>query len=139
MKVALTGLQPLQNIIIMEHVNILIENCNNCSLYCSAKVGLKLYKEFTVRHPQAFYLRGRVKGWDGMIHFISKAATLKIGLLPSVVNRCKELGYHVDIEDNRRGLGVKPKVIKSIGSFKLRPEQIKAITSVIKNEVESVP
>lgn len=133
------GLLEIQNITIMEHVNILIENCNNCSLYCSAKVGLKLYKEYTIRHPQAFYLRGRVKGWDGMVHFISKAANFKIGLLPSVINRCKELGYKVEIEDNRRELGVKPNVIKSIGSFKLRPEQIKAVESIIKNKVEEIP
>lgn len=123
----------------MEHVKIIIENCNNCSLDVSAKVGLKLYNEFTIRHPNAFYLRGKVKGWDGMVHFISKGAQFKIGLLPSIVAKCKELGYKVKVIDNRPELKLPSKPVTRIDQFELREEQVNAIASILYNKVEGVP
>ena len=120
-------------------VKIIIWNCNECSLDVSAKIGLKLYNEFSIKHPNAFYLRGRVKNWDGMVHFINKGAKFKIGLLPSVVNKCKELGYKVTIIDRRPPLELPKKPVTAIAQFKLREEQIRAVSSIIYNKVENIP
>lgn len=120
-------------------VKINIWNCNECSLDVSAKIGLKLYNEFSIKHPNAFYLRGRVKNWDGMVHFINKGAKFKIGLLPSVVNKCKELGYKVIITDYRPPLELPKKPVTAIAQFKLREEQIQAVSSIIYNKVENIP
>ena len=120
-------------------VKINIGNCNECSLDVSAKIGLKLYNEFSIKHPNAFYLRGRVKNWDGMVHFINKGAKFKIGLLPSVVNKCKELGYKVIITDYRPPLELPKKPVTAIAQFKLREEQIQAVSSIIYNKVENIP
>lgn len=123
----------------MEHVKIIIENCNNCSLDVSAKIGLKLYKEFSIKHPNAFYLRGKVKNWDGMVHFINKGAQFKIGLLPLVVAKCKEFGYKVKVIDTRPKLELPKKPVTEIAQFKLRKEQIEAVSSVLYNKVENIP
>ena len=58
----------------MEHVKIIIENCNNCSLDVSAKIGLKLYKEFSIKHPNVFYFRFKVNIFYGIVHFINKVS-----------------------------------------------------------------
>lgn len=123
----------------MEKVKVIIENCNNCSLEVSAKVGLKLYNEFSIKHPNAFYLRGKVKGWDGMVHFINKGAQFKIGLLPLVINKCKEFGYQVSVIDTRPSLELPKRPVTEIAQFKLRKEQIEAVSSVLYNKVENIP
>ena len=123
----------------MEHVKIIIENCNNCSLDVSAKIGLKLYKEFSIKHPNAFYLRGKVKNWDGMVHFINKGAQFKIGLLPLVVAKCKEFGYKVKVIDTRPKLELPKKPVTKIAQFDLREEQIQAVSSILYNKVENIP
>lgn len=64
--------------------NIIINNCNECTLDIPQKYALKLYQELSIRHPNAFYLRGRIKEWDGRVHFLNKYGKFKIGLLPRV-------------------------------------------------------
>ena len=120
-------------------VKIYIKNCNLCEMDLSAKEGLKLYNEFSIRHPSAFYLRGKVKGWDGIVHFINKGAQFKIGLLPSVVQACKQFNFEYKVVDMRRTLKVPKKPITGIGKYKLRPEQIKAVSSILYNKVEDIP
>ena len=120
-------------------VKIYIQNCNNCEMDVSAKEGLKLYTAFSIRHPSAFYLRGKVKGWDGIVHFISKGAQFKIGLLPAVIEKCKDLNYEYKVIDMRKPLDIPKKPITQIGKYKLRPEQIKAVSSILYNKVENIP
>ena len=64
---------------------IIIQNGNMCELDLPLKFAQKLYNEFAIRHPNAFYLRTRQRGmqnWDGKIHYITKTGKFKIGLLP---------------------------------------------------------
>lgn len=121
--------------------SIIIQNCNNCELDIPAKYALKLYNDLTVRHPNAFYLKGRVKNWDGKVHFISKSGLFKIGLLPRVYNLCKEYGLDVKIIDHRRVVypSIKSiKIPKTIGGLKLRPEQKLAVSSVLYNQIGGI-
>lgn len=118
--------------------SIIIRNCNQCELNIPLKIARRLYDDLTVRHPNAFYLKQRVKNWDGKINFIKANGTFKIGLLPRIYNLCKIYGCNPTIVDNRR-LIQDGKVVKKVGDYKLRPEQIKAISSVINNKVSGVP
>lgn len=120
-------------------VEIIIKNCNTCELNVSAKLGLKLYNEMSIRHPSAFYLKRSSKGWDGIVHFINKSGVFKIGLLPRVVNLCKSYREKVKIIDLRKPIELPKKPVTSIDKFKLRPEQIKAISSILNNRVEGLP
>ena len=120
-------------------VKIYIKNCNLCEMNLSAKEGLKLYEAFSIRHPSAFYLRRQIKNWDGIVHFISKGAQFKIGLLQSVINKCEEFGFKHQVIDLRRSLDVPKKPINHIGEYKLRPEQIKAVSSILYNKIDNIP
>lgn len=120
--------------------NIVIENCNTCSVNIPQKYGLKLYKDLSVRHPNAFYLKRQAKGrWDGIVHFINQRGIFKIGMLPRVVELCKSYGLKVKIIDMRKPLPKVKKVITKTTNFKLRPEQIKAVQAVVFNKVEGNP
>ena len=118
---------------------IIIQNCNQCSLDLPLKEANQLYNKFQIRHPNAFFLRSRIKNWDGMVKFITKTGTFKIGLLPSVLASCKELGINPKIVDLRKPVPIVSKPVTSIGKYKLRPEQITAVSSVINNRVGGKP
>jgi len=125
---------------------IIIQNCNQCSLDLPLQLSNKLYKDFQIRHPNAFYVLKKMKRrptsnqWDGYIKFISKKGTFKIGLLPEVLERCKKLGIdNIKVVDLRKPVPVVKKLIKRIGDYKLRPEQVKAVASVVNNKVAGVP
>lgn len=118
--------------------SIIIKNCNTCELDIPLKIAQKIYKDLTIRHPNAFYLRMRVKNWDGKVNFVKQNGTFKIGLLPRVYQMCKGYGINPKIVDNRKDVP-KGKVIDSIGQYKLRPEQIAAVNSVLNHKVGGVP
>lgn len=115
---------------------IIIQNCNMCTLDIPIKYANKLYNEFQVRHPNAFYLRynSKMKGWDGKIKFISKTGQFRIGLLPRVYKECRKLGLRPTIVDTRKPLPKVTKVVDKIGKFQLREEQIQAVQSVVLNK-----
>lgn len=122
--------------------SIIIKNCNQCELDLPLKISTKLYELFSIRHPQAFYLRMRIKEWDGKVHLINKSGMFKIGLLPKVYDKCVELGIRPKIVDQRNIHfpdieSIKP--VKQVGNLKLRPEQIKAINSILYNQIGGVP
>ena len=123
--------------------NIIIKNGNICELDIPLKYANKLYKEFAIRHPNAFYLRTRVKGmanWDGTVKFISKTGQFKIGLLPEVYEACKRLGLKkIEIHDMRKPVPRIEHVQHHVGNYKLRPEQIKAVKSIVYNKVGDIP
>lgn len=121
-------------------VTILIQNCNTCEVDIPQKYGLKLYKDLSVRHPNAFYLKRRAKGnWDGIVHFINQRGVFKIGMLPRVVDLCKSYGLNVKVVDMRKPIPKVNKVVTKTTNFKLRPEQIKAVQAVVFNRVENNP
>lgn len=121
---------------------IVIQNCNQCSLDLPLKIEQKLFQDFSIRHPNAFYLMTRVRGmqnWDGKVKYITKSGTFKIGLLPAVLAKCKEYGCNVEVVDLRRPVPTVKKVVKKIGKFTLRPEQVKAVESICFNQVKHNP
>lgn len=123
--------------------SIIIKNGNICELDIPLKYAHKLYEQFAVRHPNAFYLRTRVKGmanWDGKVKFITKTGQFKIGLLPAVYEACKKLGLRkVNIIDMRKPVPVIKHVQHHVGNYKLRPEQVRAVKSVLYNKVGDIP
>ena len=109
-----------------------------CELDLPLKFAQKLYQEFSVRHPNAFYLRTRQRGmqnWDGKIHYINKHGEFKIGLLPAVYEKCIEYGIKPKVVDMRKPLPKVKKVVTKIGKYKLRPEQEEAVKAIISNKV----
>lgn len=123
-------------------MKIIIRNCNVAELDIPLKYATKLYNEFAIRHPNAFYLRTRQRGmqnWDGKIKYITKTGQFKIGLLPSVYKRCIELGIKPIIVDMRQPLPKVSKVVTQIGKYKLRPEQEKAVKAILSNKLGETP
>jgi len=117
---------------------IIIQNGNMCELDLPLKFAQKLYQEFSVRHPNAFYLRTRQRGmqnWDGKIHYVNKHGEFKIGLLPAVYEKCIEYGIKPKVVDMRKPLPKVKKVVTKIGKYKLRPEQEKAVKAIISNQI----
>lgn len=109
-----------------------------CELDLPLKFAQKLYQEFSVRHPNAFYLCTRQRGmqnWDGKIHYINKHGEFKIGFLPAVYEKCIEYGIKPKVVDMRKPLPKVKKVVTKIGKYKLRPEQEKAVKAIISNQV----
>lgn len=107
------------------------------------KYAQKLYQDYAIRHPNAFYLKTRVRGmanWDGRIKFITARGQFKIGLLPSIVKTLEGYGLKdLEIIDLRPTLPKIDKPITQIGRFKLRPEQVAAVNSILHNKVNSTP
>lgn len=106
------------------------------------KFAQKLYQEFAVRHPNAFYLRTRQRGmqnWDGKIHYITKTGQFKLGLLPAIYEKCIEYGIKPKVVDMRQPLPKVNKVVTKIGKYTLRPEQEKAVKAILNNRVGNIP
>ena len=119
---------------------LIIKNCNEVELDIPQKYALKLYEHFSVRHPNAFYLRRTVKNWDGKVHFISKYGRFKIGLLSRVYNvLTQEYNLDVEIVDTRKPVEMPSKLPKHIGKYKLRPEQIQALESIVYHKEGNIP
>lgn len=123
--------------------NIIIQNCNICELDIPLKYAQKLYNQFAINHPNAFYLKTRVRGmakWDGKIKYINNRGLFRIGLLPSVIKALDEMGLKdVKIIDQRQPVPVVEKPITEIGRFKLRPEQVAAVNSILHNKINNNP
>lgn len=118
---------------------IVIQNCNQCELDLPLKQALQLYNKFQIRHPNAFFLRKRINNWDGQVKFITKSGKFKIGLLPSVLHACEEMGIKPKVVDLRKPVPLVNKPITSIGEYKLRPEQIMAVSRVINHKIGNTP
>lgn len=123
--------------------SIIIKNCNQCELDIPLKYAQKLYQQFAIKHPNAFYLQTRVRGmrnWDGKIKYITERGLFKIGLLPSVIIALDEMGLkNVKIIDQRLPVPIVNKPITEIGRFKLRPEQVTAVNSILHNKINNNP
>lgn len=124
---------------------ITIQNANMCKIEGPAKVLLRLFKEFRIKHPNAWHItmyqknrRGKYQ-WDGYIKYLSQDGRFKIGLLPMVVNLLKEWGESVKIIDNRPPLPVNPEIPEYLGNIKLYPRQKKALENILFNKVKGHP
>lgn len=123
-------------------IKITIINCNQAVLDGPLKLLNKLYHEFEIKHPNWFHLMRYQKGrntWDGKIHYIREDGKFKIGLLPMIYNRCKELGEEVKVIDNRPKLNVVPSIPHHIGDKVLRVEQKYALAGILGNRIGGVP
>jgi superfamily II DNA or RNA helicase len=102
------------------------------------KEQMKLYKEFKVRHPNAFFMRRSMpRGWDGKIDYITEKGFFQSGLFPLIVAKCEELGINYSVEDYRDELE-DVEVETEIGEFKARTYQAEAATAVVKNMVGDI-
>lgn len=122
---------------------IILKNCNVGELDIPLKYANKLYQDLRIRHPNAFYLTTRMRNlrnWDGYVKFLTPKGQFKIGLLPRICNLLKAYGYtDFKIVDLRQPIPKIKKPITSIGSYKLRPEQIKAVEAILNSQVEGIP
>lgn len=122
---------------------IIIKNCNVAELDIPLKYAQKLYQDFAVKHPNAFYLKTRTKGmknWDGKVKFISKSGQFKLGLLQAVVDKLDSYGYKdVELIDMRQSVPIVTKPVTAIGKYKLRPEQVGVLNSILHNKINGKP
>lgn len=107
-----------------------------CKVIGDLKQLNKLRNELRFRHPNAWFLRAHMpRGWDGHVYDISESGTIKVGLIPKLINKCNELKIEYRIID-RRDL---PKFIgtpKKLANFKLRPYQLRATNSLLSNTID---
>lgn len=107
-----------------------------CKITGDLKEANKLRNALSFRHPNAWFLRTHMpKGWDGKVQWITENATFKNGLLPKIIEKCKELDIKVELIDNRQfpefqGL---PEVL---GKLEARGYQRDAISSLVANKLD---
>lgn len=129
---------------LIQKVIITINNSNVGKLEGSAKVLLKLYNAFRIRHPNAWHIMMYQKNnrWDGYIDYISKNGTFKLGLLSKIFNTLIEWGLKpedIKIIDNREPLDIIPVIPTTIGDKILRDDQRKALKTLLFNKINGVP
>ena len=117
-------------------VTVSIKNNLMCTLEGNLKVLQRLYKEYSIKHPAAFYITRKNSKWDGIISFISNKGNFKIGLLPSVIQRLKELNEEFEVYDYRIPFRHIPKIPKKLGNKNLYPRQIKALELLLNNKIK---
>ena len=126
-------------------IKIIIKNSNQCLLegdYNTKdnKILRRLFNDFSIKHPNAFYIKLKSKGnWDGIVHYINKGGYFNIGLLKTVCNKLDEYGYKYKVEDKRRPLGVTIKIPTKVGNLELRDRQLQAVETILNNKVGGIP
>lgn len=123
-------------------VELIIKNSNICEAKGPLKVLHKLYKEFRIKHPNAWhilmYQKGKVR-WDGYIKYVSDTGNFRIGLLPTIYNKLESWGEKVKIIDRRPPLEVSPVIPSVLGDKELYPRQKKALETLLNNKVGKTP
>lgn len=123
-------------------ITITILNGNICELDGPQRILIQLYKEYRIKHPNAWhilmYQRGKNK-WDGFIKYISDSGRFKIGLLPVIYKDAQEMGQKVKIIDHRPPLGITPEIPDVCGNLTLYPRQKKALRKLLFNKVGNTP
>lgn len=120
-------------------VVIEIKNGNMCQLEGPAKTLLRLFNEFRIKHPQAWFIYQRNTKWDGYVNYISESGSFKIGLTPMIYNKLISYGEKVKVIDRRSPLGVSPRKITKLGDKTLRPEQIYTLEAIKNNKLGDTP
>lgn len=122
-------------------LKIYIKNANVCQLDGDFEVMQQLYKDFQMKHPNAWHIRMYSKTkWDGVIKFISARGVFKTGLLKSVYEKALTYTDKVTIVDQRFNKAtIKPTIPEKMGNLTLYPDQKKALRNILKNKVGGVP
>lgn len=123
------------------NIEITIINCNQCVLNGPLKALNKLYAEYSIKHPNAWYIVtvGNNKRWDGITHYINDSGKFRIGLLPSIYNRLIELGYNVSVYDDREPISINPVIPTKLGELTIREQQLSVLSTILYNKVGGVP
>lgn len=121
-------------------VTIEVNNAK-CKITGDIKVINQLDKAFSVKHPNAYFIR--VKGfaqdnWDGKIHYITEHGYFKTGLLTQIYNHLVKLQVKVKLVDHRLGFDITPKIPKKIGNFDERGYQFDAVKAVLENNIGGI-
>lgn len=120
-------------------VILVIDNNNWGRLEGDIKECRELYKAFSIRHPDAFFLsRSMPRGWDGKIHYITEKGKFKAGLLEVIGAKCDELGIQWDVADFRTEKLEKPKKVTKRGKWALRDYQEAAVKAFVTRKVKGV-
>lgn len=107
---------------------------NRCSVRGDLKTLNEAYKEFSVRHPNAWFLRKHMpKGWDGKIHYLTESGTFNGGIFQNLYNFFKEKGQSIKVIDNRINQNFKLKKVKDLKGLVPRDYQIECVDSLINN------
>lgn len=125
----------------MEKITITLINCNQGHIQGGAKIMLKLYKQYSIKHPNAFQIMRFSRGknpWDGIIHYISDTGKFKIGLLGIIVKDLKSWGCKINIIDERPSFRV-DKIPSRVGNYTLREEQYNALEKLLSNKINGIP
>lgn len=114
-------------------------NNNKVKLDGDAKVLNRIYKDFSFKHPSAFFVqRSMPPGWDRQVHPITSAGYVSTGLFPRVIKWLEDEGVKYEVKDLRKlpEIGSMP---INIGDLKRRAYQRKAAWAILKNSVGGVP
>lgn len=123
-----------------KEIIIELTNNNQAQLHGPQPVLHQLYLEFEVRHPNAYHLREYMpKGWNGKQKYITERGKIAVGLLPRLIDKCKELGIEYEVADYRKGSELIPKVHKSFKDWKTRDYQFAAVEALVNNTVGNIP
>lgn len=122
-------------------IKIYIKNANICQLDGDFDVMQKLYKDFQIKHPNAWHIKMYSKtNWDGIIKFISAKGVFKTGLLNSVYNKAKEYTKKVEIIDQRFNKAtIKPIIPDRVGKLTLYDDQKHSLQQILNNKVGGIP
>lgn len=116
---------------------------NLTNTYCRVSGNLKdinrLRNELRFKHPNAWFLRQYMpRGWDGFVYDINESGSIRIGLIPKLINKCRDLNIDYIFKDNR-DLKTLSKVPKKLGEFKLRDYQLLATSKLVNNTIGGIP
>lgn len=120
----------------MGRVNIILKNHIKFEVESSAKTSLDLYNRFAYKHPNAWHLRKYMpRGWDGKVHYLSDSGYMSVGLLPDLLDYCREQGHKVtiDVDTETPEVGIIP---EGIGKYIPRGYQLESIEAITHRQLK---
>lgn len=98
-----------------------------------------IIKYFAIRAKGAFFATAfRQRSWDGFVKHVSEAGYFGIGLLPEIIEHCKNKNYKTHIIDNRDFIHL-TSIQNKVGDNKLRAYQDTGLFKFINNRVLDQP
>ena len=122
-------------------IKIIINNSNTCRLEGDVKIMRKLFKDFQVKHPNAWHIQMNSRSnWDGVVKFISDRGVFKTGLLQDVYDKAVTYTKKVEVVDNRfNQIKIPYTIPNKVGNLTLYDDQKSALKNILDNEVGGVP
>lgn len=116
-------------------------NNNKVKIDGPLKLENHLYKQFAIRHPNAFHIRRYMpKGWDGKVHFLTEAGYIYTGLLPDLIEAIQKYDKKEKIQieyNNPPELSLD--IPKELNGWVPRPYQLDAIKSIVNRSLLGKP